>query len=47
MIAHDPQRAEAAIMVLIDGAREDIEQVLKSRRKLPQLDKPVRLLKAA
>lgn len=47
VIAHDPQRAERAIMVLIDGAREDIEQVLKSRRKLPQLDKPVRLLKAA
>jgi len=46
VIAKDPDRAEQAILVLIDGAREDIDEVLKSRRKLPQLDQPVRLLKA-
>jgi DNA-binding FadR family transcriptional regulator len=46
VIAKNPDRAEKAILVLIDGAREDIDTVLKSRRKLPQLDQPVRLLKA-
>ncbi len=46
VIAKDPDRAEKAILVLIDGAREDIDTVLKSRRKLPQLDQPIRLLKA-
>ncbi len=47
VIAHQPDLAEKAILVLIDGAREDINEVLKSRRKLPQLDRPVRLLKAS
>lgn len=46
VIAKDPDKAEKAILVLIDGAREDIDAVLKSRRKLPQLDQPVRMLKA-
>jgi DNA-binding FadR family transcriptional regulator len=36
VIAHNPVKAEAAILVLIDGAREDIEQVLASRRRLPR-----------
>ncbi len=47
VIAHDPARAEQAILVLIDGAREDIEQVLARRRRLPNLDTPAPLLRAA
>ncbi len=47
VIAHDPDRAEKAIRVLIDGARTDIEEVLASRRRLPRLNEPARLLKAA
>jgi len=47
VIAHNPDRAEKAICVLIDGARTDIEEVLASRRRLPRLNKPARLLKAA
>jgi len=45
VIARSPQRAEKAILVLIDGAREDIEQVLASRRKLPSLAAPAARLK--
>lgn len=47
VIAHDPERAEKAIQVLIDGARIDIEKVLASRRRLPRLNEPARLLKVA
>jgi DNA-binding FadR family transcriptional regulator len=47
VIAREPERAERAILVLIDGAREDIEAVLASRRPLPSLDTPSRLLRAA
>lgn len=47
VIARDPDRAERAILVLIDGAREDIDAVLASRRPLPKLDTPSRLLRAA
>ena len=47
VIARDPDRAERAALVLIDGAREDIEQVLASRRPLPRLDSPARRLRAA
>lgn len=47
VIAHDPDRAEKAIRVLIDGARTDIEEVLASRRRLPRLNVPARQLKAA
>ena len=47
VIAHDPDRAEKAIRVLIDGARADIEEVLASRRRLPRLNEPARMLKAA
>lgn len=47
VIARDPARAEKAVLVLIDGAREDIELVLASRRRLPQLSRPARQLKAA
>jgi DNA-binding FadR family transcriptional regulator len=45
--AHQPARAEKAILVLIDGAREDIETVLASRRRLPRLHEPARLLRSA
>ncbi|RYF15730.1 MAG: FadR family transcriptional regulator [Comamonadaceae bacterium] len=47
VIAHEPEKAERAILVLIDGAREDIETVLASRRRLPKLDAPARLLRVA
>jgi DNA-binding FadR family transcriptional regulator len=35
VIARNPAKAERAVLVLIEGARQDIEQVLASRRKLP------------
>ena len=35
VIARDPAKAERAIMVLIEGAKDDIDQVLASRKKLP------------
>lgn len=44
--AHQPQKAERAILVLIDGAADDIEAVLSSRRKLPSLALPPPRLKA-
>jgi DNA-binding FadR family transcriptional regulator len=47
VIAREPARAEKAIQVLIDGARDDIEMVLASRRRLPRLTEPVRLLRSA
>ena len=47
VIAKNPDQAEKAILILVDGAREDIDTVLKSRRKLPPLDQPARWLKAA
>ena len=40
VIARDPKKAERASLVLIDGAGDDIEQVLSSRRKLPSLSAP-------
>ena len=46
VIARSPQKAERAILVLIDGANEDIEAVLaSSHRKLPSLGLPARRLK--
>ena len=45
VIAHDSDRAEKAIRVLIDGAHNDIEEVLTSRRRLPRLNQPARMLK--
>lgn len=44
--AHNVSKAEKAILVLIDGANEDIEEVLASRRKLPSLNTPAPRLKA-
>lgn len=40
-----PARAERAIRVLIDAAREDIDEVLAARRKLPSLRAPPLRLK--
>lgn len=47
VIARNPAKAEKAVLVLIDGARQDIELVLKSRRRLPRLNKPASVLKAS
>jgi DNA-binding FadR family transcriptional regulator len=44
VIARNPAKAERAILVLIDGAADDIEQVLASRRKLPSLSLPAQRL---
>jgi hypothetical protein len=33
--------------VLIDGARDDIEEVLSTRRRLPKVDLPASHLRAA
>ncbi len=45
--AGKPAKAERAVLVLINGAHADLEQVLASRRKLPRLDQPGSRLKAA
>ena len=45
VIARKPLAAERAALVLIDAARDDIEQVLASRRKLPSLALPAQRLK--
>ena len=46
VIAHSPAKAERALMVLINGANDDIEHVLLSRRKLPRVaGLPTRLRK--
>ena len=47
VIARNPAKAEKAIIVLIEGAREDIELVLANRKKLPSLNSPASRLKAA
>jgi len=47
VIAGKPARAEKAVLVLIDGAREDIEEVLASRKRLPRVNLPARKLRAA
>jgi DNA-binding FadR family transcriptional regulator len=47
VVAHDPVKAERAIIALIEGAREDIDTVLASRRRLPRLDAPASPLRAA
>ncbi len=50
VIARQPDAAEKAIHVLIAGARQDIEDVLSSRRNLSRLNAPatpVRRLRAA
>lgn len=47
VIARQPAKAERAILVLIDGARDDIEEVLATRKRLPSLSLPAPHLKAA
>jgi DNA-binding FadR family transcriptional regulator len=47
VIARNPARAEKAILVLIDGAHHDIEQVLSNRKRLPRLNVPAPRLNAA
>jgi DNA-binding FadR family transcriptional regulator len=47
VIAHHPAKAEKAVLVLIDGAREDIDQVLASHKRLPRLARPAPLLRVA
>jgi len=44
VIAGDPNKAERAILVLIDDAGREIERVISSRRKLPSLSAPARRL---
>jgi DNA-binding FadR family transcriptional regulator len=44
VIARDPDKAERAILVLIDDAGREIERVISSRRKLPSLSAPARRL---
>jgi DNA-binding FadR family transcriptional regulator len=47
VIARQPVRAEKAILLLIDGARDDIEEVLAKRKRLPRVNMPARPLRAA
>ena len=46
VIARQPDRAEAAILRLIDGAKQDIESVLSSRRRIPNIGRPASPLRA-
>lgn len=46
VIASEPARAEQAILVLIDGARKDIDLVLATRKRLPRISRPATQLKA-
>ena len=45
VIARSPARAERAILVLIDGASRDIDDVVAARRALPSLSRPAPLLR--
>jgi DNA-binding FadR family transcriptional regulator len=47
VVARNPEKAEQAILVLINGAHQDIEEILASRRRLPRLNTPASVLKAA
>lgn len=47
VIAHQPAKAEKAVLVLIDGARQDIDEVLASHKRLPRLNLPAPALRAA
>ena len=46
VIARSPEKAERAVLKLIDSAREDIELVLMSKKKLPSLTFPEASLRA-
>ena len=43
VIARDAAKAAKTVLILIDGAQEDIEQVLAARRRLPRLNWPASL----
>ncbi|MBL8327397.1 MAG: FadR family transcriptional regulator [Rubrivivax sp.] len=45
IIARDPAAAERAALHLIDSARDDMERVLASRRKLPSVATPAQRLR--
>lgn len=45
VIARNPDRAEHMVLQIIDGARQDIEKILRSRQRLPRLDQPAPLIK--
>jgi DNA-binding FadR family transcriptional regulator len=47
VVAQNPDKAEKAIRVLIEGAHQDMEHVLTSRRKLPSLSGPAKFIKAS
>jgi DNA-binding FadR family transcriptional regulator len=47
VIARNPAKAEKAILILIDGAHKDIEDILATRRRLPRLNTPASVLKAS
>jgi DNA-binding FadR family transcriptional regulator len=47
VLAKNPIKAEKAILVLIDGAHDDIEQILARRGRPVKHDKPAAWLKAA
>jgi DNA-binding FadR family transcriptional regulator len=47
VIAHNPAQAERAIIVLIESAHNDIEEILTSRRRLPRMNKPATELRVA
>lgn len=46
VIARSPEKAERAVLKLIDSARDDIELVLMSKKKLPSLTFPAASLRA-
>ena len=46
VIARAPDKAERAVLKLIDSAREDIEMVLLSKKKLPSVAHPASALRA-
>lgn len=47
VIAHNPAQAERAIIVLIESAHNDIEEILTSRRRLPRMNRPATELRVA
>lgn len=47
VVAKQPLIAEKAILKLIDGARDDIQMILGTRKRLPKITRPASQLKAA
>lgn len=47
VIARKPAKAEKAILILIDGAHQDVEEILASSHALPRLNIPASVLKSA